>query len=295
MDPPPSSSAPPPPRASFASLPLELLKQVVAEVREQYKEHADIGVDHASHSTSAYGPREDEEEDERPLRRTETMEGVDVRWSYWYGPYGSMLSHNESELCVAIERFPLVHLEVEAHHYEPDDDNEVDSVWFDFTMPAVTSFTFISTIPPSSNFLNFVENALRVQLVKKPVPDRCDPVLEVAEHLTDDAPESHRRFGIKYMHGSQTDSHPPLYVFAETGEHRWGAIGELLDRELCRAGSSAARSSTTPRTRARQRSGRRAARGAEWLHEWGWKVEALPSIEESVSKEIEHMKASGAI
>ncbi|BGP49141.1 hypothetical protein JCM10450v2_005022 [Rhodotorula kratochvilovae] len=58
------------------------------------------------------------------------------------------------------------------------------------------------------------------------------------------------------------ESPPPLYIFAETGEHCWGAIEPSE---------------------------------SEWLHKWVWKVEALPSLEESIPEEIEHMKANWGI
>ncbi|BGP49116.1 hypothetical protein JCM10450v2_004995 [Rhodotorula kratochvilovae] len=64
MDPSSSSSAPPPPRASFGSLPLELVKQVVAEEKVDTRIHA----------------------------------GVDVVWSYWYGRGISALSFVDKRL-----------------------------------------------------------------------------------------------------------------------------------------------------------------------------------------------------
>ncbi|BGP40978.1 hypothetical protein JCM10450v2_004983 [Rhodotorula kratochvilovae] len=96
MDPSPTSSAPAPPRASFASLPLELVKQIVAEVNEQDKAY--LGVKRARHGEpSAYGPRRCavDKEDEHP----EPIDaGVDVVWSYWYGRGISALSFVNKQL-----------------------------------------------------------------------------------------------------------------------------------------------------------------------------------------------------
>ncbi|BGP40980.1 hypothetical protein JCM10450v2_004985 [Rhodotorula kratochvilovae] len=82
MNPSPSSSAPPPPRASFASLPLELVKQIVAEVHEQDKAWANV--QRAVHAEpSAYGPRRPPPaEQEKRAQRADV--GVDAVWSYWY-------------------------------------------------------------------------------------------------------------------------------------------------------------------------------------------------------------------
>ncbi|BGP40998.1 hypothetical protein JCM10449v2_004965 [Rhodotorula kratochvilovae] len=94
-------------------------------------------------------------------------------------------------------------------------------------------------------------------------------------------------------HLEQADSQPPLYVFAETGEHRWGAIGELLDRELRQRGLISGEIVDDPEGSHDTETGTQSRCKAEWLREWGWKVEALPSLEESIPEEIEHMKATG--
>ncbi|BGP40967.1 hypothetical protein JCM10449v2_004932 [Rhodotorula kratochvilovae] len=93
MDPSPSSSAPPPPRASFASLPLELVKQIVAEVHEQDKQLSS-GQRIKDAGSSAYGPR-------RELvgpTVAQLEEGATVMWSYWYGRGTVALSYVSKKL-----------------------------------------------------------------------------------------------------------------------------------------------------------------------------------------------------
>ena len=34
---------------------------------------------------------------------------------------------------------------------------------------------------------------------------------------------------------------------------------------------------------------------SEWLHEWGWKIEPEPSIEESMPEEIDYMQQIGEL
>ncbi|BGP40982.1 hypothetical protein JCM10449v2_004947 [Rhodotorula kratochvilovae] len=98
MNPAPSSSAGRRPRASLASLPTELLKQIVAEVNKQDKAFA--GVERAPHSQpSAYGPRlHAPANDEGKRRDRRTYTGVDVVWSYWHGRGTSALSYVNKKL-----------------------------------------------------------------------------------------------------------------------------------------------------------------------------------------------------
>ncbi|BGP40966.1 hypothetical protein JCM10449v2_004931 [Rhodotorula kratochvilovae] len=104
MDPSPSSSAPPPPRASLALLPLELVKQIVAEVNEQDNER--LSFTRAAHAEpSAYGPRRAPPH-EQDLRPAPVDTGVRAVWSYWYGRGISALSYVNKQL----RAFALPHL-----------------------------------------------------------------------------------------------------------------------------------------------------------------------------------------
>ncbi|BGP49108.1 hypothetical protein JCM10450v2_004987 [Rhodotorula kratochvilovae] len=96
MDPPSPSSAPPPPRASFASLPLELVKQIVALVHKQDKQYRNVV--RAPHAEpSAYGRRRfAPEKQEKRIARV--SRGVDTVWSYWYGHGISALSYVNKKL-----------------------------------------------------------------------------------------------------------------------------------------------------------------------------------------------------
>ncbi|GAA5906928.1 hypothetical protein JCM6882_000004 [Rhodosporidiobolus microsporus] len=97
-------------------------------------------------------------------------------------------------------------------------------------------------------------------------------------------------------HLEQTSSAPPLYIIAETGEHVWKDIGvvlkkELEARDLLPAGGpnvevEEGNTDTETGTQSRSKS--------EWLHEWGWKVQEVPSITESIGAELDVMKAEGA-
>ncbi|BGP40965.1 hypothetical protein JCM10449v2_004930 [Rhodotorula kratochvilovae] len=97
MDPSPSSSAPPPPRACLASLPLELIKQIVAEVNEQ--DNAAFSITWATHAEgSAYGPRRPVPGKGDPLPTRREDPGIDTVWSYWYGMGIVALSYVDKQL-----------------------------------------------------------------------------------------------------------------------------------------------------------------------------------------------------
>ncbi|GAA5911860.1 hypothetical protein JCM6882_005220 [Rhodosporidiobolus microsporus] len=97
-------------------------------------------------------------------------------------------------------------------------------------------------------------------------------------------------------HLETTTTPPPIYVVAETGEHTWGDVAVVLRKELEARnllakdapsvefddGSDASPTGSQRRSR------------SEWLHEWGWEVERLPSVTESISEELDEMVRQGA-
>ncbi|GAA6018740.1 hypothetical protein JCM11491_003431 [Sporobolomyces phaffii] len=86
------------------------------------------------------------------------------------------------------------------------------------------------------------------------------------------------------------DEAPPLYVFAETGEHQWGTLGEIIHETLQAKGlvtsepqvkEDAADNETETGTQSRAH--------ADLLRKWGWQVQEKQMVEESVVEDIEYM------
>ncbi|TNY17269.1 hypothetical protein DMC30DRAFT_369979 [Rhodotorula diobovata] len=96
-------------------------------------------------------------------------------------------------------------------------------------------------------------------------------------------------------HLEQTSSPPPLYVFAETGVHRWGDIADVLDKELKQRKLISGDRVVDPEGSTDTETGTQSRATAEWLREWGWKVKDLPSLAESLPHEIDFMRETGAI
>ncbi|BGP08980.1 hypothetical protein JCM10049v2_004834 [Rhodotorula toruloides] len=96
-------------------------------------------------------------------------------------------------------------------------------------------------------------------------------------------------------HLEQTTASPPLYIIAETGGHRWGDLGILLDKLLKERGLIKGEMVEDPEGSTETETGTQSRSKAEWLHEWGWKVEPEKTIEESMAEEIDFMRKTGAI
>lgn len=98
-------------------------------------------------------------------------------------------------------------------------------------------------------------------------------------------------------HLEQTTSTPPLYVIAETGEHRWGDLAPLVEKELKQRGliKSDAETVVDPEGSVETETGTQSRSKAEWLHDWGWQVKRLPSVAESLPTEIDEMQRTGAV
>lgn len=96
-------------------------------------------------------------------------------------------------------------------------------------------------------------------------------------------------------HLEQTTASPPLYIIAETGGHRWGDLGILLDKLLKERGLIKGEMVEDPEGSTETETGTQSRSKAEWLHEWGWKVEPEETIEESMAEEIGFMRKTGAI
>ncbi|GJN91313.1 hypothetical protein Rhopal_004332-T1 [Rhodotorula paludigena] len=98
-------------------------------------------------------------------------------------------------------------------------------------------------------------------------------------------------------HLEQTTSTPPLYVIAETGEHRWGDLAPLVEKELKQRGliKSDAETVVDPEGSVETETGTQSRSKAEWLHDWGWQVKQLPSVAESLPTEIDEMQRTGAV
>ncbi|GAA5824450.1 hypothetical protein JCM11251_000428 [Rhodosporidiobolus azoricus] len=97
-------------------------------------------------------------------------------------------------------------------------------------------------------------------------------------------------------HLESTDSAPPLYIIAETGEHLWGDVGVVLKKELEARNllSKDAPSEEIEEGNTETETGTQSRSKSEWLHEWGWKVQDAPSVTESIGEELDVMIQNGA-
>ncbi|GAA5992273.1 hypothetical protein JCM10908_000399 [Rhodotorula pacifica] len=87
----------------------------------------------------------------------------------------------------------------------------------------------------------------------------------------------------------------PLYIIAETGSHRWGPLGVLLDKILKERNLVKEEMTEEKEGSTETETGTQSRSKSEWLHEWGWKVESEPSIQESMPEEIDHMREIGEL
>ncbi|GAA6018237.1 hypothetical protein JCM10207_002878 [Rhodosporidiobolus poonsookiae] len=94
-------------------------------------------------------------------------------------------------------------------------------------------------------------------------------------------------------HLESTTTTPPLYIIAETGEHQWKEVGEVVDAELRKRDLIGGETAINPEGSLENETGTQSRSKSEWLHEFGWKVEQLDSVLESIPKEIDQMRADG--
>lgn len=100
-----------------------------------------------------------------------------------------------------------------------------------------------------------------------------------------------RAYQTLLAHLEETDETAgPLYIIAETGSHRWGPLGVLLDKLLKERNLVKGEMTEEKEGSTETETGTQSRSKSEWLHEWGWKVEPEPSIEESMPEEINYMQ-----
>ncbi|GAA5979738.1 hypothetical protein JCM11641_004071 [Rhodosporidiobolus odoratus] len=98
-------------------------------------------------------------------------------------------------------------------------------------------------------------------------------------------------------HLESTTSTPPLYIIAETGEHAWREVYDIVDAELKKRNliSKDAEPQINAEEYPSTETGTQSRSKSELLHEWGWKVEKLESITESIAETIDHMQKIGEL
>lgn len=96
-------------------------------------------------------------------------------------------------------------------------------------------------------------------------------------------------------HLEKESSTAPLYVFAETGVHRWGDLADVIDRELKQRKLISGDPVVDPKGSTDTETGTQSRATAELLREFGWKIQDAPSLAESLPEEIAYMQKTGAI
>ncbi|GAA6018236.1 hypothetical protein JCM10207_002877 [Rhodosporidiobolus poonsookiae] len=94
-------------------------------------------------------------------------------------------------------------------------------------------------------------------------------------------------------HLEATTTTPPLYIIAETGENKWKDIGERVNAELQQRQLVSGEMTSEDKMWEENQAGSQSRSKSEWLHEFGWNVEPLDSVLDSIPKEIERMRADG--
>ncbi|GAA5936351.1 hypothetical protein JCM3775_006475 [Rhodotorula graminis] len=96
-------------------------------------------------------------------------------------------------------------------------------------------------------------------------------------------------------HLENESSTAPLYVFAETGVHRWGDIADVVDRELKLRKLISGDLVIDPKGSTDTETGTQSRATAELLREFGWEIQDAPTLAESLPDEIAFMQKTGAI
>ncbi|GAA5979022.1 hypothetical protein JCM11641_004946 [Rhodosporidiobolus odoratus] len=98
-------------------------------------------------------------------------------------------------------------------------------------------------------------------------------------------------------HLELTSSRPPLYIIAETGEHTWGSLYTAVESDVKSRGLIPQDAKAQPKDEQfpETGTGTQSRSKSELLPEWGWKVEKLGMVEESVKETVQHMEELGEI